>query len=93
LGHGDSGASCHVANDTAGMFDFSRIHSYLKIGNGKYVYLSRIAKKKIMIVQVNCSTMDLILCDCIYAPDISINFKDYKGSTYNVLVEWETGES
>jgi hypothetical protein len=36
--------------------------------------------------------MDLILCDCIYLPDIFINLKDYKGSTYNVLVSWETGE-
>jgi hypothetical protein len=35
LWHGDSGASYHVANDTAGMFDYIRIHSYLKIGRGK----------------------------------------------------------
>jgi hypothetical protein len=27
LWHGDSGAYCHVSNDTAGMFDYSRIHS------------------------------------------------------------------
>jgi hypothetical protein len=46
-----------------------------------------------MIVQANGSTFDLILCDCIYVPDICINLKDYKGSTYNVLVAWETGES
>jgi hypothetical protein len=41
---GDSGASCQVANDTAGMFDCSRIHSYFKIGNGKHMYSSRISK-------------------------------------------------
>jgi hypothetical protein len=46
LWHGDSGASCHVANDTAGMFGYSRIHSYLKIGNVKYMYSSRIGKKR-----------------------------------------------
>jgi hypothetical protein len=33
----DSGASCHVGNDTAGMFDSNRIHSY-QIVNGKYMY-------------------------------------------------------
>jgi Reverse transcriptase (RNA-dependent DNA polymerase) len=46
-----------------------------------------------MIVQANSSTLDLILCDCIYVPDICINLKDYNGSTYNVFVTWETGES
>jgi hypothetical protein len=54
---------------------------------------SRIGKKKIRIVQANCSTLDLILCDCIYIPNICINLKDYNGSMYNVLVAWETGES
>jgi hypothetical protein len=82
-----------MANDTAGMFDCSRIHSYLKIGHGKYMYSSRIDKEKVMIVQAIGSTLDLILCDCIYVPDICINLKDYKGSTSNVLVAWETGES
>jgi hypothetical protein len=38
LWHGDSGASFYMANDTAGMFDCSRIHSYLQIGRGKYLY-------------------------------------------------------
>jgi hypothetical protein len=89
----DSGASCHVANNNAGMFDCSRIHSYLKIGHGKYMYSSRIDKQKVMIVRVNGSTLDLIFCDCIYVPDICIKLTDYIGSTYNVLVEWETGES
>jgi hypothetical protein len=90
---GDSDSFCHVANDTAGMFDYSRIYSYLKIGHGKYMYSSRIGKKKVMIVQANGSTLDLILCDCIYVPDICINLMDYKSSTYNVFVAWETGES
>jgi len=57
------------------------------------LYSSRIGKMKIRIVEANASTLDLILCDCIYVPDICINLKDYKGSTYNVLVTWETGES
>jgi hypothetical protein len=82
LWHGDSGSSCHVANDTAGMFDYSRIYSYLKIVHGKYMYSSRIGKKKVMIVQANGSTLDLIPCDCIYVPDICINPMDYNGSTY-----------
>jgi hypothetical protein len=89
----DSCAPRHVANDTSGMFDCSRIHSYLKIGHGIYMYSSRINKQKVMIVQANGSTMDLILCYCIYVPDTCIHLKDYKGSTYNVLVAWETGES
>jgi hypothetical protein len=57
------------------------------------MYLSSIGKKKIRIVEANGSTLDLILCDCIYVPEICINLKDYNGSTYNVLVAWETGES
>jgi hypothetical protein len=82
-----------VANDTAGMFNYRRKNSYLKIGHGKYMYSSSIGKQKVMIVQANGSALDLILCDCIYVPDIYINLKDYKGSTSNVLVAWETGES
>jgi hypothetical protein len=85
----ESGASCHEANDTTDIFDYSRIHYYLKIGNGKYLYSSRIGNMKIRIG----STLDLILCDCIYVPDICIYLKDYKDSTYNMLVAWETGES
>jgi hypothetical protein len=46
-----------------------------------------------MIVQANGSTLNLILRDCIYVPDICINLKDYIGSTYNVFVTWKTGES
>jgi hypothetical protein len=55
LWHGDNGASCHEANDTAGIFDYSRIHSSLKIGNCKYFYSSRIGKRKVMVVQANGS--------------------------------------
>jgi hypothetical protein len=93
LWHEDNGASCHVGNNIADIFKYSRIHSYLKIGNGKYMYLSRISKKKIRIVEANGSTLDLILCGCICVPEICINLKDFNGSTYNMLVAWETGES
>jgi hypothetical protein len=46
-----------------------------------------------MILQANGSALDLILCDCIYVPNICITLKDYKGSTYYMLVAWETGAS
>jgi hypothetical protein len=59
----DSGASCHEANDTTVIFDYSRIHSYLKTGNGKYLYSSRMGNMKIRILQANGSTLDLILFD------------------------------
>jgi hypothetical protein len=70
---GESDSSYHLTNNTASMFDCSRIHSYLKIGHGKYMYSSKIGKKKVTIVQSNCSILDLILCDCIFVPDICIN--------------------
>jgi hypothetical protein len=73
LWFGDSGASCQLTKDTAGMFDCSHIHSYLQISNGTYMYSSRIGKKKVTIVQANGSTLDLIRCDCMYVPDICIN--------------------
>jgi hypothetical protein len=59
---GKSGASCHVTKNTAGIFDCICIHSHLRIGNGKYMYSRTIGKKKVTIVQANCSTLDLILC-------------------------------
>ena len=70
---GDSGASVHVTNDSNGMFDCRRIHLYLKISNGKHLYSSMIGKKKASIVQANGSTVDLILHDCLYIPDICTN--------------------
>jgi hypothetical protein len=70
---GDSGASVHVTNDTASMFDCRRIQIYLKISNGKHLYSSMIGKKKVSIVQANGSRMDLILHDCMYIPDMCIN--------------------
>jgi hypothetical protein len=79
----DSGASCHVTKDTAGMFDCICIHSYLKIGNGKYMYSSTIGKKKVTIVQANGSTLDLIMCEYMYVTDICINLF----STTNALSE------
>jgi hypothetical protein len=69
----ESVASYHLTIDTAGMFDCICIHSYLKIGHGKYMYSSRIGKKKVTIVQANGSILDLILCDCKFVPDICIN--------------------
>ena len=70
---GDSGASVHVTNDAAGMFDCHNINSYVKINNGKNLYSSMIGNKKVSIVQANGSTTDLILHDCMYIPDIYIN--------------------
>jgi hypothetical protein len=70
---GDSGEACHVTTNTAGMFECSRTHSYLQISNGKYLYSIRISKKKVTIVQANGFTLALILCDCMYVPDICIN--------------------
>jgi hypothetical protein len=68
----ESGASYHLTVDTAGMYDCSCIHSYLKIGHDKCMYSSRIVKKKVTIVQANGSILDLIMYDCIYVPDICI---------------------
>ena len=70
---GDSGASVHVTNDSNSMFDCCRIHLYLKISNGKHLHANMIGKKKVSIVQANGSTLDLILHDCMYIPDICIN--------------------
>ena len=70
---GDSGASVHVTNDSTSMFECCRIHLYLKISNGKHLYSSMIGKKKASIVQANGSTLDLILHECMYIPDICIN--------------------
>ena len=70
---GDSGASVHVTNDATGMFDCRPIQVYLKISNGKHLFASRIGNKKVSIVQENGSTLDLILHDCMYIPELCIN--------------------
>ena len=69
----DNGASCHDTNDAAGLFNCRFLHSYLKISSGKHLYSSTIGKKRALIVQVNGSTLDLILHDCMYFLDVYLS--------------------
>ena len=67
---GDSGASCHMTCNDAGMFDCKNIKSYIKVGDGKTVLASKIGKKKMTVIQQNGETMDIVLQECKYVPGL-----------------------
>jgi hypothetical protein len=70
---GDSGASCHMTNDDTGMFDCCYMDSYLTLGNGQRIYSGKIGKKKVTVVHVDGSTVDIVLLDCKFVPDLHVN--------------------
>jgi hypothetical protein len=70
---GDSAASCHLCNDDDGMFDWKHINLPVKIGNGKALMATKIDKLKRTIIQKDGKTVDVILTEVKYVPDLWIN--------------------
>ena len=67
---GDSAASCHLCNDDDGMFEWKHINSPVKIGNGKALMATKIGKLRRTIIQKNGDTIDVVLKDVKYVPDL-----------------------
>ena len=70
---GDSGASCHMTNDDAGMFDCRKYQSMITIGNGKSVLSPKIGKQKLLVIQKDGRTVQIVLHDVMFVPDLRIN--------------------
>jgi hypothetical protein len=70
---GDSGASCHMTNSDEGMYNCRDIKSPIKIGDGRTLYATKIGMKKLVVIQKDGSTLDIILDECKYVPGLWIN--------------------
>jgi histone deacetylase 1/2 len=70
---GDSAASTHMGHCDAGMFDVEVISSPVKIGNGKLLTATKIGKKRITAIQKDGSSIDMILEDYKFVPELWVN--------------------
>jgi hypothetical protein len=69
----DTGASTHMGNSDAGMFDVTVISSPVKIGNGVILRASKIGGRRVTAMQTNGDNIDLVLEDYKYVPELWVN--------------------
>ena len=69
----DSAASTHMGNSDEGMYDVKLISSPVKIGNGVTLTATKIGKRKMTAMQSDGTTVDVILEDYKYVPDLWVN--------------------
>jgi hypothetical protein len=69
----DSGASCHMRNSTAGMYDLEDHVQMITVGNSESMLSKYKGKYKGTIIQQDGTYMDLVLTDVLYIPDVWLN--------------------
>jgi transposase InsO family protein len=69
----DSGASCHMRNSTAGMYDLKDHVQAITVGNSETIYSKLIGKFKGTIIQQDGRTIDVVLDEVLYIPDLWLN--------------------
>ena len=67
---GDSGASCHMTNQSDGMFEIRDIDEDITIGNGKPMKATKVGKLKVEMVQKNGSTQQFTMVGVKFVPDL-----------------------
>jgi hypothetical protein len=70
---GNTGASTHMGNNDEDMFDVTVISSPIKIGNGVVLMATKIGKRRVTAIQADGTSLDLILEDYKYVPDLWVN--------------------
>jgi hypothetical protein len=69
----DSGATCHMRNSMAGMYDVEEHTQAITVGNSERMYSKFRGKFKGTIIQQDGQYIDIILDDVLYVPDLWIN--------------------
>ncbi len=69
----DSGASCHMRNSTAGMYDLEDHVQMITVGNSESMLSKYKGKYRGTIIQQDGTYMDLVLTDVLYIPDLWLN--------------------
>ena len=70
---GDSAASTHMGNSDEGMFDVTVISSPVKVGSGVVPTATKFGKKRVTAIQLDGTTVDLVLDDYKYVPELWVN--------------------
>jgi hypothetical protein len=69
----DSSASCHMTSSRIGMTNLIKNNSEIKIGNGKTIHSSDIGQKRLIVIQADGTTSNIILNECLYVPGLCTN--------------------
>jgi hypothetical protein len=78
-----------MGNNDEGMFDVTVISSPVKIGNGVVLMATKINKRRVTAIQADGTSLDLILEDYKYVPDLWVNpFFTHEG-TFQRMEYWE----
>ena len=70
---GDSGASCHMTNNDAAMFDCTSIKSEVQYGNGGMLVAEKIGKIRVKVMQIDGREQVIVLENCKYVPGLTLN--------------------
>ena len=90
---GDTGASCHMTNSDAGMYDIENIVTNVTVGDGRVMKTRKIGKKKLLATDINGNKMEIILDHCKYIPELHVNLfslSQAMSSGWNITTKQKT---
>ena len=67
---GDTGASCHMTNDDAELFDVKTTSDSVTVGNKSKLVATKIGKLRATIVHKDGTTVDLVLNKVKFIPEL-----------------------
>jgi hypothetical protein len=68
-----SGSSSHYCMTTEGMFNLQDIDEKITIGNGKKMLATKVGSLRRRVVQVDGSTLEIVISEVKYLPDLCAN--------------------
>jgi gag-polypeptide of LTR copia-type/Zinc knuckle len=69
----DTGASCHMTCNPAGMFNCVDINEDIKVGDGNYIKATKMGCKHVLVSQPGGVIKSYVINDCKYVPKLWIN--------------------
>ena len=67
----DSAASTHMGNSDVGMFDYEDINERVTVGNGKTVWAKKQGKIRLIVIQMDGSTTEVVLHNYQLVPGLN----------------------
>ena len=69
----DSGVSTHITTSDMGLFDIKNVNDPVQVGDGKFVYATKVGKLTIKYTNANGDTARILLKNIKYIPGFSSN--------------------
>jgi len=69
----DSGASTHITTSDMGLFDIKNVNDPVQVGDGKFVYATKVGKLTVKYTNENGDTARILLENVKYIPGFSSN--------------------